>query len=327
MVCVKGIDRINHVTVIGGLLLAASALTMGCPFDARGKGSLVEPIPCTDPAECNDGNPCTDDECTNDVCTHVNRESVDPWDDNECTDDLCAEGAPSNPPAAMGAPCAGGTCDGQGNCVIHCDTLADCPGHGDFCKIPTCVDHRCGFSYEGVGTPLPDGDQIQDDCKEIQCDGNGGTTLVADDSDTSVDSNECTTDTCNNGNVSNAPAAGEPCSGGQGHCDSSGECKLSNGQSCSQDGTCESGYCVDKTCCNSPCGGTCRACNVDEMGATPGYCADVPAGQEDNNPMNACAVTSICVFGGACGLKNGQPCEDDADCASGNCAGNGTCSQ
>jgi len=63
-----------------------------------------------------------------------------------------------------------------------------------------------------------------------------------------------------------------------------------NGASCTVGGECGSSNCVDKTCCESQCAGTCNTC----ANAT-GSCVPVPAGMD---PRNNCNGSFVC--GGKC---------------------------
>ena len=242
----------------------------------------------------------------------------DVWDDNECTDEMCTEGVPSEPPTPMGALCTGGICNGQGTCITHCDTPAQCPETGDPCKEPTCVDHQCGFSEVEGALLLPD-DQTTGDCQQLQCDGNGGTLPVTDDSDVHDDGNDCTLDTCANGVVQHTATPNESCAGGQGKCNDRSQCELGNGQPCSPNDHCESGHCVDGVCCNSACDIDCISCNIH---GNAGTCRLVPMGSDDDNPScsgaNACNGSGVCVNAGEKG-HFGDFCTGDGDCFNGAC--------
>jgi hypothetical protein len=65
--------------------------------------------------------------------------------------------------------------------------------------------------------------------------------------------------------------------------DTSG-CLKNPGAPCSIPSECDSGFCVDGVCCDTPCTGICTTCNQD---ATPtGICANVSFGQD---PRDDCA--------------------------------------
>lgn len=62
-----------------------------------------------------------------------------------------------------------GECDGQGTCVPaqSCTTADECPGRGEPCRLPACVNEFCGF----VG--LPQGQSCSVGGTPAQCDGEG----------------------------------------------------------------------------------------------------------------------------------------------------------
>lgn len=59
--------RIDHIASLASLLVAASLLTIGCPFN----GEHLPEKACGDAVVCNDNNPCTEDACTAGICTYV----------------------------------------------------------------------------------------------------------------------------------------------------------------------------------------------------------------------------------------------------------------
>ncbi len=78
-------------------------------------------------SECDDGNPCTDDECIGGVCRN-DPMTGDPCPDdgNPCTDDYCVAGACEHEPLSGAScddgdsnPCTQDTCDGYGVCSQH----------------------------------------------------------------------------------------------------------------------------------------------------------------------------------------------------------------
>ena len=114
-------------------------------------------------------------------------------------------------------------CNAQGACV-GCITAANC-GTDTPCQTHTCsAAGVCGVTNAAVGTLLPAQNQTAGDCKRVQCDGQGQSTTVNDDTDKPVDGNACTQDLCNAGIFSNPPeASGTVCnqSGGT-KCNGSG---------------------------------------------------------------------------------------------------------
>src|SRR6185295_9057944 len=69
-----------------------------------------------------------------------------------------------------------------------------------------CVNGTCGVNNASAGTTAGV-TQSAGDCKRSQCDGNGQTVVVNDDTDKPVDTNTCTQDVCSNGVPSNPPVA------------------------------------------------------------------------------------------------------------------------
>jgi len=221
----------------------------------------------------------------------------------------------------------------------------------------------CVQTFRQQGTPV--NDPTSGDCKTDVCDGMGGTMTVNDDSDTPpLDGNMCTIESCNNGMPEKKFAtAGTTCEGnkqcdGSGTCvecvndngcagagqtcfngmcvsctdgtmngdetgvDCGGSCKKCNGDICAAKGECQSDACADGVCCDTACTGACQTC----IGATKGTCSDIPAGMTDNAPD--CSGTMVCNGNGACKLKLGEICINDAECASGKCTmvmGNKVC--
>jgi len=73
---------------------------------------------------------------------------------------------------------------------------------------------------------------------------------------------------------------------------------LGLGETCSSDGDCDLGHCVDGVCCNTTCEGTCNRCNV---AGSIGTCIEAPSD---------CTGCSIC--------SSGNCIADPAKCT-GNC--------
>jgi alpha-tubulin suppressor-like RCC1 family protein len=173
-----------------------------------------------------------------------------PVDGKSCTEDVCNQGTPSNPPLALGAPCAenGGIyCDGEGDCVA-CNSPAECPGEDGECQTRTCTGHLCGFAYAPAGTPLAL--QKSGDCQKLACDGAGKSVSQPDDTDVPFDDNPCTSDACTAGVPSNPPAAmGTPC--GALFCNGAGQCA-----GCTSPSDCPGSdtFCQTRTCSTNLCG-------------------------------------------------------------------------
>lgn len=223
-------------------------------------------------------------DCKKNVCDGtgsvilIDDDSDVPADDgNACTREICTAGVPSTNYRDAGYECGSGgaVCNGSGVCV-GCLIPADCPGEDTECRVRTCTDGQCGFGNTEAGTPTAS--QTPGDCKQIQCDGNGGTTEVDDDTDVPADDgNQCTQNVCSGGVAYPPQPLGTECTQSLGAlCDGKGMCikQAFNATPCTLDIECLSFMCVDGYCCNSTCQLPCRACNVpDHIGdciITPG---------------------------------------------------------
>jgi len=72
--------------------------------------------------------------------------------------------------------------------TTQCATAAQCPG-GSECQQAICVGGACGLANVAAGTPVAG--QTAGDCREVVCDGEGGTTSVADDADVPASPGPC----------------------------------------------------------------------------------------------------------------------------------------
>jgi hypothetical protein len=190
-----------------------------------------------------------------------------PTDTNACTTDSCNAGTPSHQPAASGTGCGGSlVCDGAGNCV-ECITTTACPGTDTECHTRTCISNHCGIRNTAVGTALAA--QTAKDCKKNQCDGNGGTQTVPDDTDLPVDDNVCTQDVCTQGTPSNPfVTSGTTCATNQ-ICDGNGACV-----GCVIAANCPGAdtECHTRTCVSHVCGVTNTAAGTAVLSQSPGDC-------------------------------------------------------
>jgi len=107
---------------------------------------------CALPGDCNDGNPCTDDNCVDFACVYNNNN--DPCNDGDnCTmDDVCASGACSGVPLDADADtyvsdsCGGNDCD-DSNRNVNPGVNEGPPGD------PTCtdgIDNDCDNQADGA---------------------------------------------------------------------------------------------------------------------------------------------------------------------------------
>jgi MYXO-CTERM domain-containing protein len=88
---------------------------------------------------------------------------------------------------------------------------------------------------------------------------------------------------------------------------------LTDGDACSAEAECTSGFCVDDVCCDALCDAPCHACN---LAGSIGACLPVAAGDD---PADECAA-GACDGQGGCKLDDGEPCVSPVECSSGACA-------
>jgi hypothetical protein len=251
-------------------------------------------------ANCNDGNPCTDDACDEDTgCTHApNQAPCD--DDNACT---------------TGDTCAGGGC-AAGDAVV-CDD-------DNVCTTDSC-DSQNGCFFVPAPGACDDGNActVGDSCQDGKCVPAGS--LNCDDGDV------CTNDSCDlvQGCVHLLNAApcddSDICTTGD-HCHL-GECISSGELTCNDNNPCTDDSCNANSGCqfvaNSAACDDGNACTVTDAcvgGACKGsgalFCDD------DNLCTNdVCDPAAGCVF-----TVNTLPCDDGDACTIGDTCAGGTCS-
>lgn len=74
-------------------------------------------------------------------------------------------------------------------------------------------------------------------------------------------------------------------------------CRLRNGQPCTEERRCQSGFCIDGVCCNDSCGGgadDCLVCSVAAGGRSNGWCEPMVAGTICRASVGACDVAEAC---------------------------------
>jgi len=298
----------------------------------------------------------TDGDCKKLVCNGSGgTQSIDddtdvPSDGNACTADACAGGVASHTLLPLGTSCGTGlVCDAVGACV-GCIADADC-GTNNACATYHCQAGTCTIENtpSGMGDP---GGQVAGDCKKVVCNGVGGTTTVADDTDVQDDGNPCTNDTCSGGAAVHLPVgSGTSCGagicyngvcaygcyvGGQLYpaqsyyidsqiclsCDPSvsttslytGSCHFNlHAGTCSGGGVCEMLY--------TECATGCSDCTVKPCGS--GYCYGLPMpfGAPCVDDGNPCTTDQCNDFGGCIHVAviNGTGCGSGLVCVSGGC--------
>lgn len=111
----------------------------------------------------------------------------------------------------------------EGVACIFCEEPEDCPGRETACQTRACLDNMCGTEFLPVGTAIAN--QTPGDCREVVCDGAGGTIASPVQTDApSDDGNECTTASCVDGEPTVSANVGLACAGGTGRCNDEGRC-------------------------------------------------------------------------------------------------------
>jgi hypothetical protein len=244
----------------GGMAGMAAA---GAPMADAGAAGMGEPPPeCTVAKDCDDKNPCTNDDCIDTACQHTNNTDPCADDADDCTDDVCAAGQCTHP--ANTAPCeddldnctndlcAGDICTHPDNGTCACQKAADC-NDSNPCTTDACVGNQCKYTNNSLGCINDQNPCTDDVCQAGACAHPDNTASCTDDGDA------CTGDVCSAGACTHPAVAG--CCSGDGDCFDGNECT---------DDTCANNVCVHKnnalgcTADASPCtsekcgGGVCK---------------------------------------------------------------------
>ena len=266
-------------------------------------GGLFEhKITCQGPEDCDDGDPCTVDQCGADgACARAPKcggtekccdgacgqccAAADCDDGVTCTDDQCFAGGCSHSP--NNAKCA---------VTEYCSATADCRrkeacvddagcDDGDFCTVDSCATALCDHTAtECAGSTLCcPGVGCAECCEDSQCD----------------DGDPCTKDSCT-GNKCEHPAL---CADGQSCCP-----KTDNSSA-----TC--GTCCSATDCNDMVGCTSDSCTQGTCGHTA---VDKECGAGNTcDPVNGCVKAAECAKDSDC---KPTACQSAPSCVSGKCA-------
>lgn len=105
-------------------------------------------------------------------------------------------------------------------------------------------------------------------------------------------------------------------------------CIITQGNACTSDGECASGFCTDGVCCSTACTGTCQSCNQPGQ---LGTCSYVPFGSDPGNECAAqsassCGTTGVCNGGGACAFYAAGTVAVPGSCSAGTYTFPSTCS-
>ena len=337
----------------GGTTCPACAFDKTCDVNADCIGGVCTGDKCA--ATCTDTAKNQDESDTD--CGGVCDDCVIGDDCNtaaDCESNFCGTGKCTA--CNADAQCAGAEYCSAGVCIPDLPTGAPC-GNGEQCLTNNCVDGVCcGAAMCGTceacnimgsqGTcELVGAGQTDDTCNMAgkQCDAAGACKSIlgaACGVAANCLSNFCVDGVCCN-NACNVACRSCNIGGSVGACSNltggvddtfpanvcvgvnscaAGTCKKDNGQTCTMGAECVSGNCLDGRCCGTASCPICQSCGVTGM---EGACQNIPTGQPDNVPANACVGTSSC-DGGACKKANGQVCGGAGECLSGNCV-DGVC--
>lgn len=106
-----------------------------------------------------------------------------------------------------------------------CESAADCDLREPACRQTTCENERCVYVDAPRGIALPSEVQVQGDCQEVQCDGQGNRQLVSIEADALDDNEPCTQDTCVGSMQLHIPLAVVECYSGPPGSDQLGNCR------------------------------------------------------------------------------------------------------
>ena len=315
-ICSKGTDCLSNLcvdyvccdnTCTGTCMSCDVSASKGtCTFTPLGQQDTNASTTCTNPyacdgkggcktakgKSCSSGSTCASGHCADGVCC-----------DTSC-DDACKTcslssylGTCSNVPKgsqdlSAKTPCTGNNvCDGAGFCGKDdgqtCSAAKECAS--GYCADGYCCDAKCNASC-------------------LACDLNVSTTIKP---------GKCNYVLAGKQDL----IADTPCSGTQ-VCDGKGKCGKANGQTCTKDGECGSGYCTDGYCCKERCDKACLTCNTK---GKEGSCEYVVALLPDLNAKSPCTGKLVCDGYGECKKDVSEPCNMAAQCATGYCTDSVCC--
>ncbi|MDI1483685.1 MopE-related protein [Polyangium sp. y55x31] len=298
-----------------------------------GQSTKANPDTCNGVGQCIDGGTqsCNAYACNGGNC------NLTCTSDTDCATGNFCKGMACEPKKANGLMCSSANECTSGNCVDGVCCSSACTDECKSCALPSSL---------GVCANIPSGmPDTQPACSGIQvCNGSGK--CVDANGQPCATNAECFSTFCVDGFCCNTACTGlcSACSaakssGANGTCspitsglDPDNECSgaaacngmgacglLGDGSACSMGNECQSGFCVDNVCCNSACGGTCKACSAAKTNGVNGVCANVAT---NSDPDNECAAE--CNAFGDCEEPNGSACAANGECQSGICV-DGVC--
>ncbi len=251
---------------------------------------------------CDDGNPCTIDECVAGECDHS---PVSCNDGNQCTADSCnSETGGCDNVALPGQTCTGqdgsactldtGFCNAAADCELTaipdcCESDADCADE-DLCTFEVCTSNAC--VSDGTAFCAPD-----DACEQTGCDPDTGQCVDID-------------------VVCDPPG---PCETG-GYCDPTAGCVYApipgccvDDSGCNDNDPCTADTCIDNSCEHEVCHDPVSVC--DEYETCDDNCIPIVTGPADCSDGNLCTVDDCDPEAGGCvnlpGCSDEDVCTDD----------------
>ncbi len=311
--------RVNEWGECGGLRMCSQAGLSACdapePAAEICNGLDDDCNGQTDDVSCDDGNPCTLDECDPlSGCTHDILTGTECGDGNVCTlADHCQEGTCVGTPISCddGNPCTDDGCNETGGCFFDfnsagCDDSDPCTV-ADACQEGQCVGFPVDCACSGPAA---------EECAALE-DGNAcnGTLLC----DTTTFPYQCAVDPVTVVSCPEPEGANAFCL--EASCDpASGDCSIvpdheglacDDGNACTLDDRCAAGVCAGNVPINCNDGNPCTDDSCDPAAG----CGHVP------NTL-ACFDGSFCTVGDSCQDGTCQPGLEAADCDDGNvCTG------
>ena len=259
--------------------------------------------PCFAGADCSTGL-CVDGVCCNSACGGLCQACNNPGSEGTCSP-VAANTDPANECGDSGATSCGnnGFCDGAGACARY-------PA-GTTCSAARCdrplANSTPASQCDGAGTCVP---RSVVACGVYTCNNTTGA---------------CNTRCTINGDCQPSFACDVP----------TGVCLREQGEFCTTNADCVTGFCADNVCCNTQCDGSCEAC---DQGDRFGFCDPIAAGTDRDNECpteaaSSCGRTGTCSGARACSLyPAGTVCAAATGCVTATdsqgartCSGTGTC--
>ncbi len=155
-------SRTRIAAALAAVLILLVGLVTGCPFSAE---TFVEH--CNTDTDCDDGNPCTDDSCTNTVCSNDVSPAHAACPTGVCDGTGMCVTCLSSADDAVCAKLHPGTpfCDGKTMTCQECLTYADCAMTHSTMPICDAMTQTCVSCTDGI----KNGKETETDCGGPDC--------------------------------------------------------------------------------------------------------------------------------------------------------------